>query len=297
MRAADVARELDIPANQASFHLRQLAKYGLVEEAPEEARDKRDRVWRPTSGAASQRRPHASSRRQPGGKAAVAVFRRSAARLGRTASSTRRTPTPRAPSTLRAVTDERGQAHQGRGAASWPASSTRCCRAVVGAGPAAATTARRTYLLFQVLQPYPEAARAPSPRRGLGSLRARPTPPRRPRRRRRGPRPPRRRGGRPRRPAAAHQALPGRCSRPARPASSVEVRVPPYAAVQVVPGVRHTRGTPPAVVEMDAATWIALATGDLAWADAERLRPGPRQRRARRPHAVPAAGLTPSGSP
>ena len=46
MRAADVARELGIPANQASFHLRQLAKYGLVEEAPEAARDKRDRVWR-----------------------------------------------------------------------------------------------------------------------------------------------------------------------------------------------------------------------------------------------------------
>jgi hypothetical protein len=45
--------------------------------------------------------------------------------------------------------------------------------------------------------------------------------------------------------------------------------VPPYAAVQVIPGVRHTRGTPPAVVELDAATWIALATGDLDWATAE----------------------------
>ena len=53
------------------------------------------------------------------------------------------------------------------------------------------------------------------------------------------------------------------------PGNSVEVRVPPYAAVQVIPGVRHTRGTPPAVIEMDAATWIALATGELAWADAE----------------------------
>ncbi|MEP9363405.1 sterol carrier family protein [Nocardioides sp. CN2-186] len=53
------------------------------------------------------------------------------------------------------------------------------------------------------------------------------------------------------------------------PGHSVEVRVPPYAAVQVIPGVRHTRGTPPAVVEMDAATWIALATGDLSWSDAE----------------------------
>src|SRR5690349_4213525 len=49
VRAADIARALDIPANQASFHLRQLAKYGLVEEAPEEGRDKRDRVWKATA--------------------------------------------------------------------------------------------------------------------------------------------------------------------------------------------------------------------------------------------------------
>ena len=52
------------------------------------------------------------------------------------------------------------------------------------------------------------------------------------------------------------------------PGHSVEVRVPPYAAVQVIPGVRHTRGTPPAVVETEASTWIALATGELTWADA-----------------------------
>jgi len=53
------------------------------------------------------------------------------------------------------------------------------------------------------------------------------------------------------------------------PGASVEVRVPPYAAVQAVAGVRHTRGTPPAVVELDADTWIALATGSLTWTDAE----------------------------
>ena len=53
------------------------------------------------------------------------------------------------------------------------------------------------------------------------------------------------------------------------PGHSVEVRVPPYAAVQVIPGVRHTRGTPPAVVETDATTWIALATGELTWHRAE----------------------------
>jgi len=54
------------------------------------------------------------------------------------------------------------------------------------------------------------------------------------------------------------------------PGASVEVRVPPYAAVQAVAGVRHTRGTPPAVVELDADTWIALATGSLTWPEAER---------------------------
>ncbi len=53
------------------------------------------------------------------------------------------------------------------------------------------------------------------------------------------------------------------------PGNSVEVRVPPYSAVQVIPGVRHKRGTPPAVIETDAETWIALATGDVTWAQAE----------------------------
>jgi hypothetical protein len=52
------------------------------------------------------------------------------------------------------------------------------------------------------------------------------------------------------------------------PGGSVEVRVPPFGAVQVVEGPRHTRGTPPNVVETDAATWIALALGDEEWTDA-----------------------------
>lgn len=46
-RAADLATDLALPANQISFHLRSLAKAGLIEEAPEHARDRRDRVWRP----------------------------------------------------------------------------------------------------------------------------------------------------------------------------------------------------------------------------------------------------------
>ncbi|MEO6532919.1 MAG: sterol carrier family protein [Pseudolysinimonas sp.] len=49
---------------------------------------------------------------------------------------------------------------------------------------------------------------------------------------------------------------------------TVEVRVPPWGAVQAIEGPRHTRGTPPNVIEMDASTWIALATGLLAWGDA-----------------------------
>jgi hypothetical protein len=52
------------------------------------------------------------------------------------------------------------------------------------------------------------------------------------------------------------------------PGRAVEVRVPPYAAVQVIGGGTHTRGTPRAVVEMDGQTWLALATGELAWSDA-----------------------------
>ncbi|MGW1620656.1 sterol carrier family protein [Streptomyces sp. NPDC002172] len=49
------------------------------------------------------------------------------------------------------------------------------------------------------------------------------------------------------------------------PGGSTEVRVPPYAVVQCVEGPRHTRGTPPNVVETDPLTWIRLATGRLAW--------------------------------
>ena len=52
------------------------------------------------------------------------------------------------------------------------------------------------------------------------------------------------------------------------PGGTLEVRVPPFGATQCISGPKHTRGTPPNVVEMDATTWIALATGSLAWDDA-----------------------------
>jgi Bacterial SCP ortholog len=54
------------------------------------------------------------------------------------------------------------------------------------------------------------------------------------------------------------------------PGRSVEVRVPPFGAVQCVPGPRHTRGNPPNTVEADPRTWLALVTGRLSWAGAVR---------------------------
>jgi len=52
------------------------------------------------------------------------------------------------------------------------------------------------------------------------------------------------------------------------PGRAIEVRIPPYAAVQCGEGPTHTRGTPPNTVEMDAQTWIALAHGEKSWAEA-----------------------------
>jgi len=52
------------------------------------------------------------------------------------------------------------------------------------------------------------------------------------------------------------------------PGRAVEVRVPPYVAVQCIEGPRHTRGTPPNLVEMDPVTWVRLALGLTTWADA-----------------------------
>ena len=54
------------------------------------------------------------------------------------------------------------------------------------------------------------------------------------------------------------------------PGRSVEVRIPPFGAIQCVAGPRHTRGTPPNVVETDPVTWVLLATERVSWADALR---------------------------
>jgi uncharacterized protein (TIGR03083 family) len=52
------------------------------------------------------------------------------------------------------------------------------------------------------------------------------------------------------------------------PGRSVELRVPPFVAVQAIPGPRHTRGTPPNVVETDPLTWLRIGTGRGTYADA-----------------------------
>ena len=52
------------------------------------------------------------------------------------------------------------------------------------------------------------------------------------------------------------------------PGRAIEVRIPPYAAIQCGEGPTHTRGTPPNTIEMDAQTWLALANGELLWEQA-----------------------------
>jgi hypothetical protein len=52
------------------------------------------------------------------------------------------------------------------------------------------------------------------------------------------------------------------------PGKAIEVRIPPYAAVQCGEGPKHTRGTPPNVIEMDAQTWLQLVHGARTWSDA-----------------------------
>ncbi|WP_345521970.1 helix-turn-helix domain-containing protein [Nocardioides conyzicola] len=154
MRAADLARELDIPANQASFHLRQLAKYGLVEEDPEAARDKRDRVWRPTS-------EHGLSvkmdelERLPGGKAAGAVFRQHASSWGHAVVDAAYAPEGPGPDTLRTVNESAvrlTQEEAGQLAEELDAVIAAWTKRTRGRDPE-----RRTYLWFSVLQPYPES--------------------------------------------------------------------------------------------------------------------------------------------
>ena len=151
-RAADVARELDIPANTASFHLRQLAKYGLVEEDVEAARDKRDRVWRlvhPDGFELNLENLDASS-----GTQVVDVYRRTLATRAQKIVAAAMSPSPEDRDRHQTVSDyalklTRDEAKELAGeidalVRGW-AERTR-----------GRDEARRTYLLFQVLTPYPD---------------------------------------------------------------------------------------------------------------------------------------------
>lgn len=153
LRAADLSQELGIPANQASFHLRQLAKYGLVEEAVGEGRDRRDRVWRLVDESGLDL-DLGELEKQPGGPAAAAVFRAhsgawahtlvDAAYAGSKPPGIHRSITDQ---TLRlSVTEARELATELNGVLQQWADRTR------GRDPE-----RRTYSFLSIIQPLPEA--------------------------------------------------------------------------------------------------------------------------------------------
>ena len=251
-----MAQLLGIPANQASFHLRPLAKFGLVEEDPGAARDKRDRVWRATEEAGFDV-SIGEIEKMPGGRAASKVFRRTKEawthRLVADAYGDDRAPGIHRTVTEQAVRLTKAEARE------LTEELDRRRRRVAERNQSESDDGAPD------LPRPPDRAAVPRPARR--SPDGGPPPAGRPGRGRRGPD-----AGRPRSPASADLRLLTKhflaVLEERAPGHSVEVRVPPYAAVQVIPGVRHTRGTPPAVVETDAETWIALATGELAWADA-----------------------------
>ena len=151
LRAADIARVLDMPANQASFHLRQLAKYGLVEEAPEAGRDRRDRVWRMVDerGITVDLREVEDA---PGGKAAVSVFRRTAVAWAHDVVE-HAYDTIREEGVFRSVSEQ--PLKLTRDEAAELSRELDDVLAAWAARTRGRDESRRTYLLFQVLLPYP----------------------------------------------------------------------------------------------------------------------------------------------
>jgi predicted ArsR family transcriptional regulator len=153
LRAADVAVRLGIPANQASFHLRQLAKFGLVEEDPGAARDRRDRVWKATDedGYTVQ---IGEIEKAPGGKAASAVFRRTklawSHHVVEQAFSSDRTP-----GFVRTVTEQavRLTEEEAQQLTEELTDLVEVWRHRTRDGQ---DDDRHTYLVFQVVQPFPE---------------------------------------------------------------------------------------------------------------------------------------------
>lgn len=154
LRAADVAEELGIPANQASFHLRQLAKYGLVEEDPAAARDRRDRVWKavaPDGFDVDLGRIEAA----PGGRAASRVYRGHAAAKARALVDAAFSD-HREPGTHRAITEMAVRLTESEArelTAELTGLLDRWSERTRGRD-----ADRRTYSLLAVVQPYPDDA-------------------------------------------------------------------------------------------------------------------------------------------
>ncbi|MDP2773696.1 MAG: transcriptional regulator, partial [Nocardioides sp.] len=141
----------------ASFHLRQLAKYGLIEEDATAARDKRDRVWK-LSDTAELDVNLGAIEAAPGGKAAAGVFRRSAQGWGHhvvdSALADERSPDIFRSTSEHALKLTKEEAREltaelGKVVEQW-AERTRADDA----------DDRRTYLLYSVLQPYPDVTDA-----------------------------------------------------------------------------------------------------------------------------------------
>ena len=153
LRAADVAQLLGIPANQASFHLRSLAKFGLVEEDPGAARDKRDRVWRATEAAGFDV-SIGEIEKMPGGRAASKLFRQTKEswthRLVADAYGDDRTPGIHRAVTEGAVRLTKAEARK----------LTEELIAVVDAwrerNQSETDDERRTYHVLQIVQPFPD---------------------------------------------------------------------------------------------------------------------------------------------
>lgn len=163
MRAADLARTLGLPANQVSFHLRQLAKYDVVVEAPELARDKRDRVWRPADDDRGFRLDLDAVAQTPGGAVVAAAWRGMASeRAHRAVDAAYRAE--RDPAVLRNITEATFQLTKAEAVElaaeldevvmRWTARSRAAGPA--GADEAGGTEGRRLYGIFHLLQPRPE---------------------------------------------------------------------------------------------------------------------------------------------
>jgi predicted ArsR family transcriptional regulator len=154
-RAADIARDLGIPANQASFHLRQLAKYGLVEEAVGAGRDRRDRVWKLVAEEGLSLNM-GELEKAPGGKAAVSVFRRQAAARAHDVVDAAYS-SERHEGALQTVTD--ASLKLTKAEAEQFASELDEVLQRWSAKTRGRDSSRRTYHLFSILQPYPEERR------------------------------------------------------------------------------------------------------------------------------------------